>query len=192
MAIAPIVSILTTGVVGYSQQAELQPWQVTSLSTFSPSGRPGSSPYSIINLTITDPNTINAGPAHRGTAIFPPTTANCSTYWDTWSETETPYNKTNACSEVQYGYWTFEMRETSGTSSTYIKPTENVDIVFTHVDNVTVIGSVYTKTFVGTAHFELGDNMSGVCGASGVCSWGLKSNTTVPVKQTMTACQGEC
>ena len=81
------------------------------------------------------------------------------------------------------------MREATGN---YTSATENLDIVFTHVDNVTVINQVYTKVFVGQAHFEIGDNMSGVCGASGVCSWGLKPNTTVAIKQTRTSCQGEC
>lgn len=165
-----------------------EPWEVSSAWTFSPSGRPGSSPYSTVNVTITDPNTVLAGPAPRGSAIFVPTTTVCNA---SFTPSTLPYNKVYNCSEVQYGYWTFEMLEANNTQ--YASATTNFDVRFTHVDNVTVIGNVYTKVYIGTGHFQLGTNMAGVCGASGVCSWGLEE-TEKPylIHQNMTACTGLC
>jgi hypothetical protein len=45
---------------------------------------------------------------------------------------------------------------------------------FTHVADVLYQGSQYTATFEAEGHFAVGDNLSGSCGGSGVCSWGLK------------------
>ena len=36
--------------------ASFKPFQISELTSFSPSGRPGSSPYSTLNLTVTDVN----------------------------------------------------------------------------------------------------------------------------------------
>jgi hypothetical protein len=165
-----------------------EPWEVSSLSTFSPSGRPGSSPYSTVNITITDPNTIQAGPAPNGEAVFPPSTAICNV---SFVGDAPPYNRAVNCSGVQYGFWTFEMLEAKNTS--YPSATTNFDVRFTHVDNVTVIGSVYSKVYVGTGHFEVGKNMAGVCGGSGVCSWGLKAEERPSlINQTLVSCTGAC
>ncbi|KAJ9132952.1 hypothetical protein NKR19_g9205 [Coniochaeta hoffmannii] len=101
------------------------PWEISSLTTFSPSGRPGSSPYSILNITITDPNTTAAGPAHRGTAVFPPTTAVCNA---TFVGEAPPWGRALNCSETSYGHWSFEMLEPAENPSA----TTNFDVRFTH------------------------------------------------------------
>ncbi|OIW30170.1 hypothetical protein CONLIGDRAFT_576629 [Coniochaeta ligniaria NRRL 30616] len=164
------------------------PWEISSLSTFSPSGRPGSSPYSILNITISDPNTILAGPSPTGPAVFPPSTAICNT---SFVGTAPPYNQILNCSEVQYGSWTFEILEANNTS--YPSATTNFDVRFTHVDNVTVIGDVYSQVYAGTGHFEVGKNMAGICGASGVCSWGLKDEERpYLIQQSRVSCTGTC
>jgi len=162
------------------------PWEISSLATFSPSGRPGSSPYSILNITITDPNTTAAGPAHRGTAVFPPTTAVCNA---TFVGEAPPWGRALNCSETSYGHWSFEMLEPAENPSA----TTNFDVRFTHVSNVTVIGQVFTKVYVAREHFEVGKNMGGICGASGVCSFGLKEEERpVLVNQTLVSCTGLC
>ncbi|KAK1766282.1 hypothetical protein QBC33DRAFT_620687 [Phialemonium atrogriseum] len=166
----------------------LKLWEILRLSTFSPSGRPGSSPWSLINITITDPNTIPAGPTPTGTAVFEPSTVNCSTAWDAGS---LPYNQVVNCTEAEHGYWTFEMLEAD--DSDYHSPTENFNIRFTQVRSLEVPGNTYAQTFVGTGSFRVGDNLSGVCGASGVCSFGLKDEAKpVLVNQTRTECSGVC
>jgi hypothetical protein len=41
----------------------LQDWQVSGVSVFTPSGRPGSYPWASITANVTDPNEYNLGPA---------------------------------------------------------------------------------------------------------------------------------
>ena len=193
MFINPILAALT-GLLSLSSAALIgphdtpAPWEVSSLSTFSPSGRPGSSPYSTVNITITDPNTIVAGRSPTGMAGFPPSTAICNA---SFVGSDPPYNKVLNCSETKYGQWTFEMLKTNNTG--YPSATTNFDIRFTRVNNVTVIWEEFSKVYVGQAHFEVGDNMQGVCGASGVCSWGLKGELRPwLINQTLVFCNGVC
>lgn len=44
-----------------ARQSTLQDFQVTSVSSYSPSGRPGSYPWAQITASVTDPNEINLG-----------------------------------------------------------------------------------------------------------------------------------
>jgi hypothetical protein len=44
-----------------ARQEDLKDWQVTGVSSHSPSGRPGSYPWSSIVANITDPNEIDLG-----------------------------------------------------------------------------------------------------------------------------------
>lgn len=46
-----------------ARQDVLQDWQVSSVSVFTPSGRPGSYPWARIQANVTDPNEINLGTA---------------------------------------------------------------------------------------------------------------------------------
>jgi hypothetical protein len=51
----------------------LKDWQVTSAGTGTPSGRPGSYPWSTLSANITDPNLIDLGPAKDdGTPVTVP------------------------------------------------------------------------------------------------------------------------
>jgi hypothetical protein len=51
----------------------LKDWQVTSVGTGTPSGRPGSYPWSTLHANITDPNLIDLGPAKDdGTPVTVP------------------------------------------------------------------------------------------------------------------------
>lgn len=138
-------------------------------------------------MTIVDPNTILAGPAPTGTAVFEPVAANCSTEW---TFEDTPFDRVLNCTDIAHGYWTFEML-TEGVESP--SPTQNFDVRFTQVRNLRVPGGNYTQTWVGKASFRIGENMEGLCGASGVCSFGLKAEAQpVLVDQTRTECVGLC
>ena len=170
--------------VGESQQ----PWEVRNLHLFTPSGRPGSSEWRTLNISIIDPNALSVGYGSNDTAVFPPTPANCSTQWTVG---EVPYNKTISCDEVTYGSWTFEILEAHGDReeeerSPYY-PLEDFDIRFTNAKIVTVLGKVYKEVCVGTGSFRLGENLSLVCGGSGVCSAGIKDESwPILVEQEMT------
>jgi hypothetical protein len=56
-----------------ARQDALQDWQVSSVSVFTPSGRPGSYPWAGIRANITDPNEINLGTSpDDGTQVIVP------------------------------------------------------------------------------------------------------------------------
>jgi hypothetical protein len=138
--------------------SSLKPWEISRLTTFSPSGRPGSSPWSIINITISDPND----------AISSPTI--CS---GKWTFEEPPYDIINSCSEVPGAEWTFVMLRSNGTGAS---PTMDFQLRFEL--------NKKRESFEGTEKFVVGENMSGLCSASGVCSFGLKEEMTpFPIKQ---------
>ncbi|KAI0138051.1 hypothetical protein F4776DRAFT_663183 [Hypoxylon sp. NC0597] len=175
-------------------ESELEPWQVTKLSTFSPSGRPGSSPYAFLRANITNSNSIPVGPG----VSFDPSSANCTVQW-VWYEEE-PYGRTVECDAAEVepsgsgsssiSKWTIEILKAN---SSYPSPTEDMNVKFTLATNVTVDGNEYYKVLEGTQHFNVGGNMRGVCGGSGVCSWALKEeNTPALIQPTVVACQGTC
>lgn len=137
----------------------LEPWLISHLTTFSPPDRPGSSPWSIINITITDPNDMTA------------TSAICAT---TWTFEKPPYGIVNPCSEVPGGEWTFAMLESEGA---YPSPTTDFRVRFELKKE--------DGLFAGEESFVVGENMSGLCSAGGVCSFKLKEELApFPVKQT--------
>jgi hypothetical protein len=130
----------------------LNPWEISRLSTFSPPARPGSSPWSVINVTIADPNG----------AIVSPTFCAAK-----WTFEEPPYGKVNACSDIPGGQWSFEMLESDSANPS---PTTNFKLRFELKKK--------EELFVGTESFKVGENMSGLCSAGGVCSFGLKEEST--------------
>ncbi|KAK4227749.1 hypothetical protein QBC38DRAFT_363470 [Podospora fimiseda] len=156
------------------------PWQITHVSTFSPSSYPASHPHSRIFFTISDPNTITVGPPHPFGAIeFPPSTANCSVYWQSHSEDprgpEWPFN---TCAEMRIstGKWTFEIREgTWNIGVTGSAVTRNFVAVI-RLSEVVVLGTggIWRHKYEGEAAFAVGQNMEGACGGSGVCGYSLK------------------
>jgi hypothetical protein len=53
----------------------------------------------------------------------------------------------------------------------------NFNLTFTHVADTIYHGAEYKASFEAKGHFEVGKNMAGSCGSSGVCSWGLKADS---------------
>jgi hypothetical protein len=64
-AIAAILAFTSTAAATplQARQSTLSDWQVTSVGIGTPSGRPGSYPWSTLTASITDPNQIDLGPA---------------------------------------------------------------------------------------------------------------------------------
>ncbi|ORY02656.1 hypothetical protein BCR34DRAFT_617990 [Clohesyomyces aquaticus] len=148
----------------------LQPWELQRLYTHSPSGRPGNDPHLTLNATIHDPNTIPLRQTSTGTAVFPPSTANCSAQWLT--KDDVPWNLEQPCTSIDYGVWTMKMVRPEGGDGEF-GATEDFGLEFKLVDDVRVLNEQFTKTFTGSGTFKVGDNLSGQCGGSGVCNWGL-------------------
>ncbi|KAF2656368.1 hypothetical protein K491DRAFT_656687 [Lophiostoma macrostomum CBS 122681] len=153
-------------------RAALENWEVTALGTHSPSGRPGNDPHLFINATINDPNTIPAGEQPTGTAVFPPSTAQCNIEW---LSGETPWGVEQPCtSSTTYSTWTVTLEKPSNASGTP-SGTENFALQFKLVDYVHLVGQEVTKVYEGEGEFAVGGALTGQCGGSGVCNWGLKS-----------------
>ena len=188
-SILPILSFtsLVAGTTLEDTPAVFAPWEITRLTTFSPSGRPNSSPWSLINVTITDPNTIPAGQTPTGTAVFEPVIANCSTAWTFDSD---PFNQVFNCTDIDHGSWTFEMLN-DGVESPIA--TQNFNLWFKQARKLRTPGGNYSIEFEGTGQFRIGENMEGICGGSGVCSFSLKNEAKpFSINQTRTECSGLC
>ncbi|KAF2257141.1 hypothetical protein BU26DRAFT_513851 [Trematosphaeria pertusa] len=161
--------------------ARLQPWQLTALIAFSPSGRPGSYPWLTITANLTDPNELILGtaPDDNSTVSVPAgnTAPNCRAKW---LSGENPHGRSWPCDPTGDGYWTMKIPKTEGFSA------NNFTAVFTRVAEVLYHGSSYRKEYTASKKFFLGSdgNLSGVCGGSGVCSWGLKEGLApYPIQQ---------
>ncbi|KAL8854437.1 MAG: hypothetical protein Q9221_000707 [Calogaya cf. arnoldii] len=56
LALIPLALSSPTPAGKPDQPSKFKPFSLPELYTFSPSGRPGNSPYSTLNVTVTDPN----------------------------------------------------------------------------------------------------------------------------------------
>ncbi|KAF2740958.1 hypothetical protein EJ04DRAFT_111426 [Polyplosphaeria fusca] len=169
LAVASIASAAPT-----EKRADLQPWQITSAGSFSPSGRPGSYPWLTITSNITDPNEITLGKSESdGSDVTVPAGnvgGNCQAKWLMGTS---PLDHAWPCDPSGDGWWIMEV--VKGDNGDF--STTNFGLKFTRVAEVLYQGSRYSKKFEGTAQLKVGDNMSGTCGGSGVCSWGLKAES---------------
>jgi hypothetical protein len=174
-----------------ARQTTLKDFEVSSVTVFTPSGRPGSYPWATITANVTDPNEINLGTAESdGSQVIVPAgsqglvcfhsnpersqhaniTQNCkATYF---TKGESPVGRTWPCDSTSSGYWT--MQVLPGSEGAY--SSNNFNLKFRHVADVLYRGSQYTASFEAQGLFAIGDNLSGTCGGSGVCSWGLKDD----------------
>jgi hypothetical protein len=129
------------------------------LRTHSPSGRPGNDLHLYLNTTIQEPNTIPAGQSPTGTAVFPPSSANCSAQW--LNSNDVPWDMSLPCSSSsQFSTWTMTMKKPQGGNVGSLA-TEKFALVFKLVDSVIIIGKNNTKVFEGGHQFEVGVNMNG-------------------------------
>lgn len=167
-SILPVTTAFTVNTTG------LQPWEITDLWTHNPSGFPNNHPYWSIGFSVNNPNHIVVGQTHFGPAEFWPSATNCSVYFTNYNDT--PQGKTIACAEsTSYGdLWWFEITKDSPSFET------NFTLRITREEAVILeSGANLNLRWEGQAHFQTGyqepgvDNMSGACGGSGQCSWGL-------------------
>ncbi len=61
--------------------------------------------------------------------------------------------------------------------------TEGFKLTFTRYIQSYEGGGFFEAKYEATGAFAVGDNMSGVCGGSGVCSWDLKQPVSVAPKK---------
>ncbi|KAK4168441.1 hypothetical protein QBC43DRAFT_310247 [Cladorrhinum sp. PSN259] len=136
----------------------LEPLHILTLTTFAPSGRPDSYPTnSAVNISASDPN-FN-------------TVITCATTWPVF-EDATIWNRINPCFEssgaAKGSKWTFQLL-TPTASGNGASPLWNFRLHFVH--------ETERGVYVATGKFGVEDgNMSGLCSASGVCSFVLKGD----------------
>lgn len=151
-----------------SRQDSLQPWLLSGISSFSPSGRPGSYPWITLTASLTDPNALVLGTGEDGTPVTLEannTASNCQAKWLSGTK---PFGRQWPCDNSGNGYWIFEVIETANFTL------YDFEVKFTRVAETIYHGSSFGKRYEGTAHFAVPDQLGGSCGGSGVCSWGLK------------------
>ncbi|KAG9185469.1 hypothetical protein G6011_08013 [Alternaria panax] len=158
-----------------ARQSTLQDFQVSSVVSYSPSGRPGSYPWAQITAEVTDPNEINLGAASSGGSnVTVPAGSqglNCIAKW--YTRGESPLDRTWPCDATPKGYWVMNVLAGSGSFAA-----GNFNLKFTHVADVLYLGQQYTASFEAEGHFAVGENLAGSCGSSGVCTWSLKDEST--------------
>jgi len=154
--------------------SDLKPWEISTLSTHSPSGRSGNAPYSSLFVTITDPNTIPLGKTRYGEAAFPPSAANCTARWNSYAG-EDPFGQIIPCEVENFnsGRWTMEIQKANATGNG-ASATRDFKLRFGLEESMILDEGIVSKRFVGTGGFAVGENLGIVCGGSGVCSTWLK------------------
>ncbi|KAF3048236.1 hypothetical protein E8E12_011418 [Didymella heteroderae] len=169
---------------------ELAPWQITAASANSPSGRPGSSTISGINITIKDPNTIRLRQSATGTVVFPSIEATCSWTWEGSAANNFPDGVETVCTRTavkpsSYGNFTMTL---SGTSQ------RDFAFIIKETREVSPYGQRFVRVYEGEHAFSLGDGVwRQQCGGSGACSWQPATGVLpVEVQQELTDSVGSC
>ena len=153
------------------RQNSLQPWQLSNIISFSPSGRPASYPWLTITASLTDPNalTIGTSPIDNTAVTTEPnnTAQNCQAKW---LSGESPFGRSWPCDPSDDGHWRMEILETPDFHIF------NFDVKFTRVAEKIYLGNAFKKTYEASVHFEAGVNLAQSCGGSGVCSASLRED----------------
>lgn len=197
VALAALCLMATT-----TSAVKLVPWQVRSLGTYSPSGRPGSTPFSSLSFTILDNNTVDTGPV----LSKQPSEIKCRMEWSSraQSDDEPPPPKdwfygvvNDNCTAVDNGRWTFRLLKAGEFECAGKRPSATTcfNLEVTQAVRATAGRDEgdYEAVLVGRAHFETGVNMVGMCAGSGFCNWALADDAKpFYVAQEFTNCRGIC
>lgn len=182
LPLAAAVSVNTTG---------LRPWEITAVYTHTPSGYPANHPYSWVGFSVSDPNDIVVGQTHFGPAEFSGSATNCSVRYLGYGHDD-PRGKTYPCaaSTSLNDIWSFEiLKESYSVTTNFTLRVVREEAV------VLASGGIVNLRWEGRANFTVGyldgENMSGACGGSGVCSWGLKADYS-PVRAAPRLLEVQC
>ncbi|TPX10342.1 uncharacterized protein E0L32_008747 [Thyridium curvatum] len=187
MHLSSLLSILGTVPVmlalSVPRGESLEPWEVSQVSVASPpslTSQPSLRSY--LSIIIADPNIIDGVGSKSGPINFQPSIAQCNVSWYA-QDGEQPYDQSRNCT-LETGYpakWSFVVvppnREYGAMSGGALT---NFSVQFTLVDEIITPVNSVRKVYVGEGHFEVGENMEGLCGASGICAFSLR-NESAPV-----------
>ncbi|KAH8159703.1 hypothetical protein CIB48_g8544 [Xylaria polymorpha] len=166
---------------------ELPPWQVTSLQTWQPSGRPGNNPdwYIHVNITNPDPTQSDTDPNVALGKVY------CQIVW---LYPNAPYNQIKECeiadtTDPTPWAWTVELLEADNDEDPY--PITNFDLRWRAAYTSPNSAEQDVQIWTGVGQFQIGKNMQGTCAASGFCQWWLKTTSTpVLIDVASVSCQG--
>jgi len=167
-------------ILSVSIPLDLKPWLVTSVGAGTPSGRSNNPPYSVLRISISDPNTIPLAPTrYSDMTSFPSSNATCYLQWSSYNG-EDPFEKgAIPCTSENFsaGRWSMQLLKQNVTGWG-ASATRDFKAKFELEEGMILDDGVVTMTFTGTAGFAVGPELQLVCGASGVCSTGLKQERT--------------
>lgn len=159
---------------------DLKPWIVTSAGAGTPSGRSNNPPYSSLRISIADPNTIPLAPTrYSNMTSFPSSNATCYLKWNSYNG-EDPFEKgAIPCTSENFaaGRWSMQLLRQNVTGWGP-SATRDFQAKFVLEESMVLDDGIVTMTFTGTAGFAVGQELQLVCGASGVCSTGLRQDRT--------------
>ncbi|KAL2158812.1 hypothetical protein VTH06DRAFT_4004 [Thermothelomyces fergusii] len=153
-----ITSLLTF--VGFAAPSlALEPWQIRELTILTPSDL-GTLRYSVLNVTLSDPNSLAATPIR------------CTSRW---TPERPPFGVVYDCSASREGKWSFSMlKPDDGEPS----PTTNFKLRFEQKKE--------SETLAGTASFREGKNLIALCSAREGCTVKLRDEyIPFPVRPTV-------
>ncbi|KAH6618754.1 cell death in tomato 1 [Boeremia exigua] len=154
------------------RQDGLQPFEVTAVNSYSPSGRPGSDVWRHMRANITDPNSYFYTSTNRNLTVPGDSQGiNCEARW---YRGESPLDRTWPCDPAPNGHWALQVVS----SGVY-----DFKLRFIHAVEP---GLSWPNTrYEAEASFKSGENLIGRCLSSGSCSYSLgadcnKSTTRTP------------
>ncbi|KAK4162916.1 hypothetical protein QBC43DRAFT_355640 [Cladorrhinum sp. PSN259] len=164
-------STLASNLNSTTSTSSLQPWQITDLHTYTPSGRPGNTPYSTFSVSIVNPNNIPLPETRWGNLSFPPSTATCSTKWIDIYINEQPFDKVIPCEAAGFGEgkWTMEIQR-ANVSGYGPSPTRDFTLEFKMEESMVLNEGAVRLQFVGRMGFAVRENLKLTCAASGFCN----------------------
>ncbi|KAJ4989286.1 hypothetical protein SVAN01_05191 [Stagonosporopsis vannaccii] len=143
------------------RQEALQPFEVTAVTSYSPSGRPGSDAWRYIRANVTDPNSYLYS-RNGGELTIPGGSQgiNCEARW---YRGESPEGRTWPCDSAEYGHWALQVLS-SGSSDLRLR--------FIHAVEP---GLSWPNTrYEAEASFSYGEGgLIGRCLSSGSCTFVL-------------------
>ncbi|KAI2643223.1 hypothetical protein GGS21DRAFT_495369 [Xylaria nigripes] len=167
--------------------SDLAPWHVTGISTFSPSGRPGSSTefYNYANITNPDPTQTETDPEITQGKV------SCKLVWQ---YPDVPYSQAMDCEILDTTVpspwiWTVEFLKRDNDTN----PINNFDLRWRAAPREKYPSESHEglQIWTGAGHFKVGQNMDFLCAASGFCSGGLKATSNPAlINVTTVSCHG--
>lgn len=168
------------------------PWDITAANGHRPSGRPGNSPYSTLEVNIKQPNNILLQKTPEGYSGLPPFEASCT--WSWIGASDFPVGIETLCATV-------DVEAVGGNNNTYgnftmtLSGTSQADfaVAIKETREVNIFEQTYVRVFKGEQAFSLNGDWRQICGGSGACSWQFRDGALpLDVEQELTESIGSC